>query len=123
MSTILIVEDDIDIREALSEVLNDEGYQVAVAGHGREALDMIGAGLRPSLILLDLMMPVMNGWQFAEEFQSRYGDLHTPIIALSADANIEAKALGLGAKSFLKKPVLIEDLLKAIVALYPKEKG
>ena len=63
-STILIVDDDCDVRRALTELLEDEGYAVAGAANGRAALDMIRGGVRPALILLDLMMPGMNGWDF-----------------------------------------------------------
>ena len=65
---ILVVDDDPDIRDSLREVLEDEGYEVACVGNGREALDHLKtANPRPCVILLDLMMPVMDGWQFRKE--------------------------------------------------------
>ena len=65
--TLLLVEDDYDIRAMLVMLLDMEGYHVVRATNGREALTLLEEGLRPHLILLDLMMPVMNGWQFREE--------------------------------------------------------
>ncbi|HEY5418048.1 MAG TPA: response regulator [Gemmatimonadaceae bacterium] len=66
-STVLIVDDDEAIRESLSEFLTDEGFDVKTANNGREAIDMLAGGLRPCAILLDLMMPVMDGWDFRAE--------------------------------------------------------
>ncbi|MEO7092000.1 MAG: response regulator, partial [Polyangiales bacterium] len=69
--SVLVIEDDVDIREALMGILRDEGYLADGAGNGLEGLDHLRAqgGVRPGLILLDLMMPVMNGWQFRAEQQ------------------------------------------------------
>ena len=64
---VLIVEDDTDLRETLSQILTDEGYRVWSAEHGQAALDCLRDGSKPCLILLDLTMPVMNGWQFRAE--------------------------------------------------------
>ena len=66
-SGILIVDDDPDIRDSLKEVLEDEGYEVNGVANGREALDYLRKSPRPCVILLDLMMPVMDGWQFRKE--------------------------------------------------------
>src|SRR5579862_4602951 len=66
-SGILIVDDDPDIRDSLKEVLEDEGYEVNGVANGREALDYLRKSPRPCVILLDLMMPVMDGWQFRRE--------------------------------------------------------
>ena len=66
-SGILVVDDDPDIRDSLREVLEDEGYGTSCVANGREALDFLRSGKRPCVILLDLMMPVMDGWQFLEE--------------------------------------------------------
>src|SRR5262245_59582395 len=65
--SVLIIEDDPDIREALAEILEDEGYATVLAGNGREALDHLAKSEMPALILLDLMMPIMDGWQFRDE--------------------------------------------------------
>ena len=65
--TVLIVDDDSAVRTALKELFETEGYAVAVASNGRAALNHLGAGLRPCVVLLDLMMPVMDGWDFRTE--------------------------------------------------------
>ena len=70
---ILIVEDDADVRDTMVQVLESEGFSVRATRDGREALDALRAGLRPRLILLDLMMPVMNGWQFREQMAAGHG--------------------------------------------------
>ena len=76
---ILVVDDDPDIRDSLREVLEDEGYEVACVGNGREALDHLKtANPRPCVILLDLMMPVMDGWQFRKEQKQDADDRRHP---------------------------------------------
>lgn len=112
--TILFVEDDADIRDTLADVLEEDGYTVKSAGNGQEALDLLHGGLRPSLILLDLMMPIMNGWQFRAA-QIKEPDLAAiPVVVVSAGANIEQSAAGLAATGFVKKPVVLEQLLTAV---------
>jgi CheY-like chemotaxis protein len=81
---ILVVEDDPDIRETLKQVLEFQGYQVAQASHGREAMDWLKGGGRPSLILLDLMMPIMNGWEFLEQGKAEGQLGRVPVIVISA---------------------------------------
>jgi CheY-like chemotaxis protein len=61
---VLVVDDDLSVRTALKELFETEGYAVVLAAHGRAALNHLRAGVRPSVILLDLMMPVMDGWDF-----------------------------------------------------------
>ncbi len=131
---VLIVEDDYDIREVLTEVLQDEGYQVAGAANGREALDLfnrlidlkrreggeVGDRLGPRLILLDLMMPVMSGWQFVAEQRQISEIKDIPVVVVSADGNLQQKATSLGASGYLRKPIEIEALL-AIVSRYCKK--
>ena len=111
---ILIVEDDSDLREALSEVLRDEGYTVAMATDGREALDHLKRESRPSLILLDLTMPVMNGWQFRDE-QRRDPDLsEIPVVVLSASDRLAEKMGPLGVTDYVRKPIELGQLLRMI---------
>ena len=112
--TILFVEDDADIRDTLADVLEEDGYTVKSASHGQEALELLHGGLRPSLILLDLMMPIMNGWQFRAQ-QLKEPDLSgIPVVVVSAGANIEQSAAGLSAAGFVKKPVVLDTLLNAV---------
>jgi len=112
---VLIVEDDYDIREVLTEVLQDEGYSVAGAANGREALDYLSDGSPvPSLILLDLMMPVMSGWQFVSEQRQVSALASIPVVVVSADGNLQQKAGSLGASGYLRKPIEIEALLQVV---------
>ena len=107
---VLVVDDDPDILEALSEILEAEGYTVSRARNGQEALERL-AQSRPALILLDLMMPVMDGWEFARRMKDAYPpERRPPIIVLSADRNVATKARELGAVGFLAKPFELPDL-------------
>jgi len=113
-TTVLLVEDDFDLRDALIPVLEYDGHQVVGAANGREALEQLRSGQRPSLILLDLMMPEMDGSQFRAE-QLRDPELASiPVVVVSADAYAEQKAAVLGAVACLRKPVDIDDLLEEI---------
>jgi CheY-like chemotaxis protein len=112
--SILIVEDDTDLREALSEVLRDEGYSVAMAADGREALDRLRRQSLPSLILLDLTMPVMNGWQFRAEQRQDPALSGIPVVVLSA-GDYRAEQMGqLGVTDYLRKPIELSRLLRLI---------
>jgi CheY-like chemotaxis protein len=112
--TILVVEDDTDVREALVEALSEQGYVVASATDGKEALASLRAGARPGLILLDLMMPRMNGTEFRLA-QRRDPDLaHIPVILLSADGAISEKATALETAGFIRKPIDLGELLGMI---------
>jgi DNA-binding response OmpR family regulator len=111
-ATILIVEDDLDIREALSQILEDEGYAVLCASNGMEALTLLRADRPPpNLILLDLMMPVMNGWQFRTEQKADAALSRIPVVVISADGNVSDKASTIDAAGYLRKPIHIENLL------------
>ena len=110
--TLLVIEDDVDIREALDGLLSMEGFHVAGCSNGREALNWLRASPKPDVILLDLMMPVMDGWQFRVA-QKEDPDLATiPVLALSADAT--AKAAAIDADAYLRKPVDYETLVDTI---------
>ena len=110
--SILVVDDDPDIRDSLTEVLGEEGYRVQGARNGREALEVLQTHTRPSLILLDMMMPEMDGWSFREE-QRKDPDLASiPVVILSAHGNVRDAALALGAADYLRKPLSIDSLLE-----------
>lgn len=111
---IMIVDDDFDIRDALSQVLEDEGYGVLAAANGREALAMLRNGQRPAIILLDLMMPVMNGWQFRVEQLGDPALADIPVVVISADGNISAKSEAIKPVGYLKKPIQLDALLAAV---------
>ena len=109
---ILVVEDDEAIQESLKDVLEQEGYEVAQAYDGQEALDVLGRS-RPAIVLLDFMMPVMDGVAFCEELRRR-GSNAVPIVLLTADARPETVARALGVCAFVRKPMTIEALLAVI---------
>jgi two-component system chemotaxis response regulator CheY len=110
---ILVVDDDPDILEALSEILEAEGFEIRRARNGKEALERLEPD-PPKLILLDLMMPVMDGWEFAQRLRQRPGLASIPIIVLSADRNVGSKALDIGAVGHLAKPFELNDLLDMV---------
>jgi two-component system chemotaxis response regulator CheY len=112
-SAILVVDDDPDILEALSEILEAEGFVIRQARNGQEALELL-ENVQPNLILLDLMMPVMNGWEFAERIRRRPDWAQIPVIILSADRNIGGKARELGALGYLAKPFELSELLSLV---------
>lgn len=111
----MIVEDDAELREGLASLLALEGYDVETAADGREALERLRSGaLPPCLILLDLMMPTMSGWEFRRE-QSRDPALcRVPVIVVTGDANAEQKAQQLAAAAFLSKPYDFDRLMKLV---------
>jgi CheY-like chemotaxis protein len=106
---VLVVDDDPDILEAICDILEGEGYRVSRARHGLEALEKVRQE-RPSLILLDLMMPVMDGMAFAHALREQKLDEGVPIVVISADGNPQ-KAASIGARGFLAKPFDIQALL------------
>ena len=112
---VLIVDDDGGIRGVLQEILQDEGHRVESAGNGLEALRKLeDAATRPCVILLDLMMPVMNGWEFMSRRREMDGVSKIPVVVISADANVRANATSLGAEEYLEKPIDLDRLLTTV---------
>jgi CheY-like chemotaxis protein len=112
--TILLVEDDYDVREALVETLRDRGYEVQTAADGEQALKVLRGGLRPGLILLDLMMPRMSGSEFRMA-QVRDTELSVfPVVLLSADGRMEEKAQALKVDGAVRKPIDLDELFGVI---------
>jgi CheY-like chemotaxis protein len=111
---ILVVEDDSAIREVLTDVLESEGYQVVNAANGREAIQLLRGTTLPCLILLDLMMPVMNGWQFRDEQRQDPVLAPVPVVVISADSDLPTKAAAIHANDFLKKPIELNRLLDTV---------
>jgi len=107
--SVLIVDDEYDIRQAVTEVLAEEGYEVISASDGAEALAQLRAH-HPNLVLLDLMMPGMNGWEFREEQQHDPEVADIPVIILSALGKVPS----IDADGFLPKPFDLEDLLSNV---------
>ena len=112
---VLVVDDDPDILDAICDILAIEGYRVARARHGLEALAAVERE-RPDLVLLDLMMPVMDGPAFAQALRRREQDRGIPIVVISADGNPQ-KAAGVGARAFLAKPFDIAALLAEVATI------
>jgi len=111
--TILIVEDDADIRELMKIFLEADGHRVNLAADGLGAFEELNAGPRPELILLDLMMPRMDGEQFLKRLRgSRFADV--PVIIMSGHSAAEKKAVELKAACCLMKPVEVDQLLKTV---------
>ena len=115
-SHILVVEDDPDMADVVLMVLKEQGYEVTNVQNGREALDAVARQM-PGLILLDMMMPVMDGWQFAHEFHRRYGTM-VPIVVVTAGEQPEKRAREVGASAWLPKPFELRVLLHTIARLY-----
>jgi CheY-like chemotaxis protein len=114
--TIMVIEDDEDISSTLETFLEGEGYRVEAAANGREALDTIKErGQLPTLILLDMRMPVLDGWQFAAAFREQYGGA-APFVVMSAAADTAQRAQEIGARGWLSKPFQLSALLEIVRA-------
>ena len=112
---IMIVEDDRAIRIVLMELLQDEGYEVTCFRNGREALTCLQASRsQPKLILLDLMMPVMDGWEFCARQQQDPRLATIPVVILSATSGPGAQEPGLQALAYLAKPIRFDMLLPIV---------
>jgi CheY-like chemotaxis protein len=109
---ILVVDDDENIRQIVRILLSDEGYEVLEASNGQAALELLG-GVQPELILLDLRMPVMDGWEFAQRYSLMPGK-HAPIIACVAALDATTACEGVPAVAILSKPFDLDDLLEAV---------
>jgi CheY-like chemotaxis protein len=125
MAHILVVEDDDAIRGLVSEVLREDGYQVQEAINGADALDKLRT-LRPDLIVLDLMMPVMDGWTFVEECRNKDWCGDVPIIVTSASHDLPRtadKLRSLGVRTCLAKPFDVDGLLALVERYAPSLMG
>lgn len=109
--TVLLIDDHSDVRDGLEVVLRRLGYTVEVAANGREALNRLYTGLRPCMIILDLMMPVMNGFEFRDEQMRNQEFAGIPVIIWSAMPDVRDKAHHLGAQAYVQKPDELEHLL------------
>lgn len=112
---ILIVDDDFGIRDALTQIFEEEGYQVASAANGQEAISHLRDGTpRPKVILLDLMMPIMNGWEFRDEQRQDPQLADIPVVVISADRHLSDHASRLNANAYLPKPINFTMLLDTV---------
>ena len=111
---ILIVEDDSALREALAQILSDEGYVLLSARDGLEAVNCLKKGNRPDIILLDLSMPVVNGWEF-RMFQKRDPELaRIPVVLITAGGYTQEEVAWLEPAALIPKPVDLTLLLSVI---------
>ena len=109
---VLIVEDDADLREMMAQLLLLEGFDAQTVANGREALEYLNQGNVPDVILLDMMMPVMDGWEFRREQQRDPELAGVPVIVLSA---LDQKRVGdIGEAAFMKKPLDFDRLLDLV---------
>ncbi len=109
-SYILVVDDEYDLAEVVLMALRAAGHEAMAARNGREALAAVAARM-PSLILLDMCMPVMNGWEFAKQFHATYGEA-APIVVITAAEQALQSAREVGAGGALPKPFDVDMLLK-----------
>ena len=123
MTRILVVEDDDAIRGLVSEVLREDGYQVREATNGAEALENVRE-TRPDLIVLDLMMPVMNGWTFLEECRRTCSCAEVPVVVTSASHDLPRTAdrlRAMGVRTCLAKPFDVDGLLALVERFAPAQ--
>jgi len=113
--TLLVVDDDANIARALSNLLEDEGYRVVAAENGKRGLELVEAGLRPNAIILDLMMPVMDGWDFRAEQLKDPAIRETPVIVLTA-TGFSRRTIReqFGGVEYLAKPPSTDHLLDTL---------
>jgi two-component system response regulator MprA len=112
--TVLIVDDDTDIRDTIRLVLEHKGYRAMAASNGEEALRLLGAGDPVDLILLDMMMPVMDGWGFRNSQPDGPAFVTIPVVVLTGDGRASSKAAAIGAAGYLRKPLDLDDLLETV---------
>ena len=110
---VLVVEDEAEIRDFVAMVLDSEGYRVTTAANGALALDEVGR--EPyDLILLDMRMPVMDGWSFARAYREGITGPHAPIVVLTAARDAAERADQIHAEGYLGKPFDLDDLLSMV---------
>jgi CheY-like chemotaxis protein len=110
--SILVVDDDPGTCDAIQEILTSVGYEVLVAHHGAMALEMLGRASRPCLILLDVLMPVMNGVEFLVQLRQHPAYRRLPVVVCTANE----RDLPPGAQALLKKPFELDELLATVQA-------
>jgi CheY-like chemotaxis protein len=114
---LLVVDDDANIREMLDMVLVSEGFEVITAAHGAAALTLLDQ-IRPDVILLDMKMPVMDGWEFLRRYRQRPGQ-KVPVVVLTAAQDDKRRAADVGADAYIAKPFAIDDLIRVLDQYVP----
>ncbi|TMB57124.1 MAG: response regulator [Deltaproteobacteria bacterium] len=116
MKRVLIVEDDEDVRSALAALLEGEGYSVVEAAHGAEALTQLRSRDEICLIVLDLWMPVMDGWQFRAVQRNDPSLAGVPVVVITADTAAHKRARDFGEAGWMTKPIDFDRLLELVNA-------
>jgi CheY-like chemotaxis protein len=116
MSVVLVVDDDAVVRQVLADGLTDAGYAVQLATNGQEALDVLRTG-SPDLIVLDLLMPVMDGWRFIESYRALVHNRPLPIVTLSANPGPPRSYQQLGVRAHVRKPFQLDGLVDTLQAV------
>ena len=112
LPTVFIIEDDVDTRDMLAKFLELEGYNVELAANGRQALDLLASGTSANVIVLDLMMPVMDGWEFRRRQVEDARLRNIPTIVVSAAGR--ERLAQISADAYLSKPVDMDELLERV---------
>lgn len=112
MACVLVIDDDPTIRQIVALVLGDEGHEVIEAPDGEIALRQISVR-QPDVILLDMKMPGMDGWEFSRNYRERF-EQHAPIIVFTAARDAARRSSDVGADAYLSKPFDIDDLVDSI---------
>ena len=116
--SVLVVEDDAYTRDTLTEVLEKDGFAVQTASNGRDAFEVLhSASTKPCVILLDMMMPVMDGWEFRKAQRNDPELASIPVAVFSAQPNIEAAARFVEAAACFRKPLSVDDLIDTLDSL------
>lgn len=110
---VLVVEDDLSIRNVITDVLEDRGYRVATAENGVEALEYLDF-LQPDVMVLDLLMPVMHGWAFMESYFDKTGGRAIPLVVVSVNPALPRSFNRFGVHEVVAKPFNIDDLVRAV---------
>jgi CheY-like chemotaxis protein len=110
---VLIVEDEASIREVIREVLEDRGFRVMASANGVEALRMLD-WMRPDVVVLDLLMPVMHGWDFMESYVDKTDGQPIPIVVVSVNPALPRSFNRFGVRQIVAKPFDVDDLLDAV---------
>jgi len=116
VSIVLVVEDEREIAQTVCELLREEGHTAIPAGNGEEAMRELSRAERPCVIFLDLMMPVMDGWQVLEALRHDAKLSPIPVIVTSAMADAKARRL---AQAIIRKPYKLDQLLDVVDRFCP----
>lgn len=119
MKTILVIEDEEDILFTVRDFLISEGYNVLTAVNGFLAMEILNTSVIPDLILLDMKMPVMNGWEFSAAFNEKYDHL-SPIVVMTAASEASQRANEIQATGWIEKPFHLDVFLEK-VKMYVKK--